>query len=269
MSQTGFSGITDILVLNPPSGPARNLKDYPAAVVAGDIKWNKAVVDALRDYVRKGGILVINSEQLPKESDSSFTGVIFTGKTAADKGIFTPDGKKISTEELAYKYHSVKLKGADVLLQTADKKPLATVFEYGKGKVILTLQKYLVEEPEFAGQKKGLATVHYLLSMLRNDLLPVKVTGDSAAEMVVSRLTNGWRISLLNNRGVYKQPLTAPVIVSSEQTVQTLTFPAEFKFATEKISGRELEVKKVKGMNQTTVTIPAGELMIIDIVSEK
>jgi hypothetical protein len=82
-------------------------------------------------------------------------------------------------------------------------------------------------------------------------------------------LKNGWRISLLNNRGVYKQPMTAPVIVSSEKTVQTLTFPAEFKFASEKISGKSLAVKKVKGMNQVSVTIPAGDLAVIDIVSEK
>lgn len=269
MSSTGFSGITDILVLNPPSGPARNLNDYPAAVVAGDIKWNKAVIEAVRNYVARGGILVINSEQLPKDFDKSFTGVVFSGKTAADKSIFAVDGRKVAEKELPYEYHCVKLEGAKALLQTADKKVLATVFEYGKGKVILTLQKYLVEEPEFAGQKKGLATVHYLLSMLRNELLPVKVAGDSAAEVVVSRLKKGWRISLLNNRGVYKQPMTAPVVVSSEKTVQTLTFPAEFKFAVEKISGKSLAVKKVRGMNQVTVTIPAGELAVIDIVSEK
>ena len=161
------------------------------------------------------------------------------------------------------------MRGAKTLLKTPAGHPLATVFNVGKGKVILTLQKYLVEDPATAGQKKGLPTVHYLLSLLRHELLPFQVSGNSPAEMVVSRLKNGWRVSLLNNRGVYKQPLTAPVIVKAEKTTQTLRFPAEFTSAVEKISGKKLTIKKNKGQNEVTVTIPAGDLAVIDFVSGK
>lgn len=268
MSQTGFSGLTDILVLNPPSGAPKNLKDYPAAVIAGDIKWNSGVIDVVRKYAAQGGILVINSEQLPKAFDSRFTGVEFTGKTAKDKTAVSVDGRKLADSKTPYVYHRVELKGAKALLKTAKGQPLATVFNYGKGKVILTLQKYLVEEPSNAGQKEGLPTVHYLLSLLRHELLPFKVVGNSPAEMTVSRLKNGWRISLLNNRGVYKQPLTAPVIIAAEKIEQTLIFPAQLKFVTERISNKKLAVKKVNGQNQLTVTIPAGDLAVIDIVSK-
>ena len=268
MSQTGFSGLVDILMLNPPSGAPSVLKDYPAALVAGDIKWNKNAVQAVEKYVSNGGIIVINTEQLPKEL-RGLTGVEFTGKTAKDTTAVTTDGRKLANSPAPYVYHQVKLKGAKVLLRTAGGQPLVTVFNHGKGKVILTLQKYLVEDPATAGQKKGLPTVHYLLSLLRHELLPFQVIGTSPAEMVVSRQKNGWRISLLNNRGVYKQPLTAPVIVNSEKTEQTLVFPDEIVSATEQLTGKKLAVKKANGKNTLTVTIPAGDLVIIDVVTKK
>lgn len=269
MSQTGFSGLVDILVLNPPQGPAQNLQDYPAAIVAGDIKWNASIINAVKKYVSDGGILVINSEQLPKDFNSEFTGVEFSGKTAKDKTIVTTQGEKLSENEIPYEYHIVKSKGAEKLLQTSAGNALATVFDYGKGKVILTLQKYLIEDPATAGAKKGLSTVHYLLSLLRHELLPFTISGDSPAEVVVNRLKNGWRISLLNNRGVYKQPLTAPIVNNNEKTVQTITFPQEFKFADERITNKKLAVKNKNGKNQLDVTIPAGDLTVIDIVSKQ
>ena len=86
--------------------------------------------------------------------------------------------------------------------------------------------------------------------------------------MVVSRLKNGWRVSLLNNRGVYKQPLTAPVIVNAEKTTQTLRFPVEFTSAVEKLSGKKLNIRKNNGVNELTITIPAGDLAVIDLVEK-
>lgn len=270
MSQTGFSGLVDILTLNPPKGAPENLKDYPAAVIAGKIKWDPAAVKAVLEYVTRGGILVINSEQLPGIiNPETFAGVRFTGKTARGKATVTFDGKRLADTKMPYEYQLVDLKGAKVLLKTADGNPLATVFNCGKGKVILTLQKYLVEDPATSGQKDGVPAVHYILSLLRHELLPFRVVGDSPAEMVVSRQKNGWRVSLLNNRGVYKQPLTAPVVVQSEKTEQTLIFPVEIMSATERISGKKLAIKKENGQSSLNITIPAGDLVIIDIVTKK
>ena len=73
----------------------------------------------------------------------------------------------------------------------------------------------------------------------------------------------------MNNRGVYKQPLTAPVIVKAEKTTQTLILPPEYDYAVERISGKVLPVKKGSEQNEVTVTIPAGDLVIIDISSKK
>ena len=160
----------------------------------------------------------------------------------------------------------VRLKGASVLLQTPDRQPLATVFKFGRGKVVLTLQKYLMEEPASAGQKQGLPAIHYLLSLLRQELLPFQVRGDSPAEVVAAKLKNGWRVSLLNNRGVYKQATTAPVVVPSERTVQTVSFPGRIESVIERISGKKLPVKTVNGRDQVTVTIPSGDLAVLDFV---
>lgn len=270
MSQTGFSALADILMLNPPGGPPRNLADYPAAIVIGSIRWNAGVIEAVRDHVRNGGILIINSEQLPEVMDSGFTGVELTGKSASGTETLTMDDRKLTKAARPYEYRQVRLKGASVLLQTPDRQPLATVFQYGRGKVVLTLQKYLMEEPASAGQKQGLPAIHYLLSLLRQELLPFQVRGDSPAEVVAARLKNGWRVSLLNNRGVYKQATTAPIIVTSEKTVQTVSFPGRIESVTERISGKTLPVKTVDGRDQVTVTIPAGDLAVLDFaVSSK
>ena len=83
---------------------------------------------------------------------------------------------------------------------------------------------------------------------------------------MTARLKNGWRISLLNNRGVYKQATKAPVIVPSERTVQTIIFPGRLDSVTERISGKKLPIRKQNGKNLVTVTIPSGELAILDFI---
>ena len=157
------------------------------------------------------------------------------------------------------------LKGARPLLCTKEGNPLVTVFPVGKGKVVICLQKYLVEEPDSATPKNGLATIHYLLSRLRHELLPFKVTGDSPAELLCSRLKSGWRVSLLNNRGVYKQEYTAAVVVPSEKTTQVISCKGNIKSAREMISGKELPVEKANGKSKVSIVIPPGDLAIVDI----
>ena len=258
--------MTDILVANPPQSCVANLADYKAAIVAGNISWTKKVVDTLKNYVTNGGILIINSEQLPKEFNAKFTGVEFTAKEFKDTTIRTFDNLKLKSSKVAYVAKDVKLKGAKVLLKNSINKPLATVYNCGKGKVILTLQKYLIEDPTNAGTKEGLSTVHYLLSILRSQLLPVKVTGNIPCEVVVSKLKNGWRVSLFNNKGVYKQPLSAPVVNSNEKTLQTITFSSSFTTAIGKISNQKLKVKKYNNTNRVEVVILPGNLAVIDII---
>ena len=266
MSQTGFAGFTDILVANPPNSTVANLNDYKAAIIAGNIAWNNRVVKSIKDYVNKGGILVINCQQLPKELKNNFTGVEFTNKEFKDTTIVTFDNVKLASSKEAYQAKEVKLKSAKVLLKNKVNKPLATINNYGKGKVILTLQKYLIEEPSNAGTKEGLSTIHYILSLLRSHLLPVKITGDSPCDIVVSKLSKGWRISLFNNRGVYKQPLTAAIVNSKEKTTQKITFDSAFCNAVEKISNKKLVIKKLNNSSSVEVVIQPGNLAVIDII---
>ena len=157
------------------------------------------------------------------------------------------------------------LNGVRPLLCAQEGNPLVTVFPVGEGKVVICLQKYLVEEPDSATPKNGLATIHYLLSRLRHELLPFKVTGDSPAELLCSRLKSGWRVSLLNNRGVYKQEYTAAVVVPSEKTTQVISCKGNIKSAREMISGKELPVEKANGKSKVSIVIPPGDLAIVDI----
>ena len=83
---------------------------------------------------------------------------------------------------------------------------------------------------------------------------------------MTAKLKNGWRISLLTNRGVYKQATKAPVVVPSERTVQTVIVPGKVDSVTERISGKKLPIRKQGRNNLVTVTITAGELAVMDFI---
>ena len=53
-----------------------------------------------------------------------------------------------------------------------------------------------------------------------------------------------------------------------EKTTQTLRFPVEFTSAVEKLSGKKLNIRKNNGVNELTITIPAGDLAVIDLVEK-
>ncbi|MBQ6472790.1 MAG: hypothetical protein IJJ33_12470 [Victivallales bacterium] len=268
MSQTGFSGLADILVLNPPCGAVRNLDDYPAAILLGEHRWSPRTVEAIREYVRKGGMLLVNVEQLPPQFDSQFTGVeLDDGYGRETSCVNDLDGQPLGGPTPPFLFRHARLLGARALLRTPAGEPLATVSPHGQGKVLLTLQKFLVEEPEHAGPKQGLNAIHFLLSLLRHELLPFQVTGDSPVELVVSRLARGWRLSILNNRGVYKQATTAPLVVPSEATRQTIFLPGQHRYTVlERISDKALQAIPSHGGESVSVVIPPGELVILDLL---
>ena len=62
-------------------------------------------------------------------------------------------------------------------------------------------------------------------------------SGDRQAQKI-------WRISQLNNRGVYKQRTQDSVIVTSERTIRTVIFPGKADSVTEWISGKKLSILK-------------------------
>jgi hypothetical protein len=85
----------------------------------------------------------------------------------------------------------------------------------------------------------------------------LKVTGD--VEYLINRTTNGWIVTLLNNKGVYKTQQGMAQVDRSAYV--TATIGNQIKSATEWISDAVL--KPESGL--VTVQIPPGGVAIVEI----
>ncbi len=267
MSQTGYSGLFDILVMNPPSGPPQNLHDYKVAVLAGQINLDQQCVDLLHDYVRKGGTLLLDASLYASAFPEDFLGLT-TGpfRECSQPVCYWPDAEALPGEPLSCMLADVRLSGAEILLATQDGKPLVTRQRFGQGHVVVTLQKYLVEEPAINAPKKGLSTVACLLSWLRQELLPFTLEGNRPAEITVSRLSHGWRLGMINNQGVYKNGREKAVVAKDESAWQKIHFPGPLTSVRELLSQREIPLQRDKRGTSFEITVPPGAVAILELI---
>jgi len=215
-----FGDIYDVLVLDPPSGPARLqvLDDYKVVVLLGPYAFDRKIVGRLKDYVAGGGTLVINSEQLNDLFRENFAGLLRSGKKAAVKGTVRNklNGAEIKITE-PYDYATVEMRGARILWEDESGGVLAAVNRYGKGHVLTTMVDWMVPHGNVRedGEKgepsawlqslwKGreMPFVKLLMEAIVGEVLPVKIKGD--IEYGVNKCKDGWLVYLINNKGVTK-----------------------------------------------------------------
>lgn len=271
MPNSKYGDIFDILLLNPPSGPVKEktIGAYKAAILLGDTKIDEKTAKHLLEYVHNGGTLVINIKQLNRFFPETATGLKIGEKTfKGTESISTIDGKPISNKKLPYICQEAQLTTAEALATNENKVPLITKNRYGAGNLIVTLQHYMTAEVSVKTTKaspgvpenEALPTVNYLLSILSYETLPFSIDGD--CEYLVNKLPDGWLIGLFNNKGVYKNGNSAPIINQEEKADITVKARGKIKKAQECISAKDLEVKNESELN---LTIPPGEIKVIRI----
>lgn len=185
----------------------RIIGSYKAAILTGEYAKNPEMVSILKDFVKNGGTLVLNSAQLSTGFDSDFTGVELTGSTRYDG---------------AHIYADMKLKKNAVPLMKDQKGHVVFAKnQYGKGQVIVASPLHLV--PEFDPNDENLNG--YVLSQTLNEarqfpyvkimldsivpgLLPAKIKGD--VQYGFNKTKTGWWIYLFNNKGIMKYPDEKP-----------------------------------------------------------
>src|SRR2546421_6635275 len=131
-----FGDIFDVLVASETHKDA--IDAYRALVVGGRIEWSRAWASRLEDYVRKGGVVVINSAQAKGLSDE-LLGVRLLGATAEadDARCLLPNESNTDLRGQMFRYERIELrKGTQVLMQTAANEPLVTINQVGRGQVI-------------------------------------------------------------------------------------------------------------------------------------
>src|SRR3989441_9522328 len=133
----------------PARTPADAINAYQAVVAGGSIDWTSAWVQRLFDYVRKGGVVVLNAAQT-KGLPAKLLGVRILGtKAEAHKARCLARGE--ASQDLSgqiFRYDRVETNGADVLIQVPNGDPLVTVNKLSRGKLVFCSLPDLLGEDE-------------------------------------------------------------------------------------------------------------------------
>ena len=251
-----FGDVFDVLTTSSRSAGTPLLSSYSTVVVGGRIEWSTEWVKQLRDYVRAGGTVVLNSAQV-KGLPDDLIGLHLTNETAE-----ADSAKCLAPGELAqdlrgqlFRYDKVELKGAAALLTAANGDPLVTVNKLGKGSVIF------VGVPDLLGiDERMVPFAAHLLTHVFADATPVTVEGD--VEYLINRNANGWVVTLLNNNGVFKtQQGMAQVDRSAYVSVNISLKGQRIQSANEWTEEKQLAISG----NQVSVRIAPGGVAVVEL----
>lgn len=255
-----FGDIFDVLVASEKRTDA--VDAYRAVVVGGRIEWSAAWAQKLLDYVKKGGVIVLNSAQakgLPEE----LTGVRLREETAEadDAKCLIGAEESQSLRGQLFRYNRLALgANAKVLMQTQGGEPLVTVNNVGRGRVIFCAVEDMLG---LDGRMTPFAA--HLLSHLFTDATPVKVRGD--VEYMINRTARGWVVTLINNNGVFKpqQGLAQVDRRAVADVVLSLNGARSVASASEWTEDKKLEVAS-EGVR---LSLAPGGVRIVELVERK
>jgi len=184
-----FGDVFDVLTTD-----NTDFNGYRAVVLGGQAEWNPR----LNDFVRNGGTVVLNAAQI-KNVPEQLLGVHLTNATAeSDSARCLSLGEE--AQDLSgqmFRYEKIELKGAMALITAANGDPLVTVNKVGKGTIVFAALPDLLGEDE-----RVTPFAAHMLAHVFADATPVQVRGD--VEYLINRTSNGWVVTLLNSKGVYK-----------------------------------------------------------------
>jgi hypothetical protein len=250
-----FGNIFDVLVASDASTNA--IDKYRALIAGGDIAWTSDWSQKLSDYVRNGGVVVLNASQT-KGLGESFLGARLTGATAEadDAKCLIANDPSQNLRGQMFRYARVETKGAEVLMAAPNGDALVTANKVGRGRVIF------VAVPDLLGEDERLTPfAAHLLAHLLSNATPVQVEGD--VEYLVNRNERGWVVTLFNDSGVFKpQQGLAQVDRSATATATISLREQKMSEATEWLSEAKLTVQNG---NSVKLNIPAGGIAIVEL----
>ena len=226
------------------------LVKYPVVFLLNDIQWSIELANAIKKYVANGGTLVLTSAQAaPYANDPSFLGLTPTGSNTEDDNLVV---------------EKVALAKARVVDRTTSGLPLVTVNRFECGNVVF------VTSPFFR-QVKDRDTVPpkllALLERLQRETVPVRVEGSCEAMYNVCA-DGSWRVILINNAGVQKDPSTSDDPSRPEWATKLVVTLPKGATAEEIRTGAALEeVEKIGGGGERkfNIVVPAGEIYVLKV----
>lgn len=248
ITNSPIGDVFDAYFANPPSGEVavEELGKFPVTVLAGAIRFSPRLLANLKEYVQRGGTLVVNSGHLPAfEGENTFLGL----KSA--NAFSQTDGMKVL---------EIQPLSAKVVLKAENGKPLVAVNRFGKGNVIFTTPYFMLMK----NKTKRSPLIGRLLEKIQAEVLPVQVSGD--VQFLLNKMDSGsWKLILMNNRGVTKEPLgSVETIYPRYDSKVTVSLP-EGASAKELYASAPLE----RQGRAITLSVPAGGLRVLEIQNVK
>lgn len=240
------------------------LMSYPIVIAAGDVELGGANLAKLREYVEKGGTLVVNVEAAKGKLPAEMLGVTLKNDRTKYEQWQPVGGEARACSP--YQVERAELAGAAPLVLAAPDVPLVTRHRVGEGAVILTLVPHLLGYDERAH-----AALPYLLNGLTRDLLPVEVVAtdgqplDGQIMYQLNRTKDGWLIALFNNRGVDKTQSGVARVDRRQFVDVALRTKLRVKSAKEFTQPRDLPM--TRGTYQVTipVRIHPGDVQVVGL----
>jgi hypothetical protein len=232
---------------------------------AGDVDLSGPWLPVLRDYLQRGGTLVVNSasaRQLPAD----LLGLRFTGKTTVAEE-WAPEGGK-ALAATPFEVAGVELNGAKVLARAKPGVPLLTRHQVGAGAVLVALVPHLLGQDERAHP-----VLPYLLNGLTQKLLPVEVRV-SKAEMPggevmyqVNKTKDGYLVLLMNTRGIDKTQTGLARVDRRAFVDVVVRTPLTVKSAREYTEPRDLTPAKGAEGSEVRVRVHPGDVQVVYLVT--
>ncbi|HEY0319895.1 MAG TPA: hypothetical protein VGC66_02890 [Pyrinomonadaceae bacterium] len=239
------------------------IDSYRAVVVGGHVEWSRAWAQKLADYVRAGGVVVLNAAQA-KGLPADLTGVrLLDGTNEADDARCLIGGdESASLRGQMFRYNRIE-KGSStkVLMETTTGDPLVTVNTIGRGRVIFCAV------PDMLGLDERLTPfAAHLLTHLFKDATPVEVRGD--VEHLINRTQRGWVVTLINNQGVLKQQQgMAEVDRSAVVNVEiSLRGGRTLASADEWTEDKKLTVARDGGRESVRLSLSPGGVQVVELI---
>jgi hypothetical protein len=253
-----FGDIFDVIVTSPKR--AAILSSYPVVIAAGEISLTEEWGAALRNYVQKGGILVLCDRQLSGAGVKDLS-LPQTGRPKEGTA-FSWSNTGEATPSNTFRYSALPEAGNRILARADDGSPIAVMKTYGEGRIVF------VGIPLGLGiDQRPVPLLGLLLEHLTQNLVPLSVKGD--VEYVINRLDDGgWLVALLNNRGIYKPQ--HGILPTDYREAQTVSLRAQFSVSksSEWITEGTEAWKNEAGHSSMSITVPAGVVRLIAVYPE-
>lgn len=278
-----FGEIMDLLQPNPnkPIDP-KIFDGYKVLVLMGGITLSEQYKTVLQDYVRNGGILVINAADARNQFDDGFTGVEIGGSFQAAEVKNDLTGKIFSEKQ--FNCSQLSLNGAEALYSSGGK-PAVSAKSYGEGRVIVTAPEYMLaieKQITLEGQTKTRMSRPPLLTFwsdffdsLFASVSPfeVRVRPEDKPDISWSICKKGdkWTLALYNyslKREELVQDSVGTACVTANYPYKAVPVEIVCRFPAEDVvelfEGREVKIQKIDGYTHVRLMCRGGDIGIYE-----